>query len=122
MAIQAWIERTAFDMNIKSTGGINSDNLRIVHTPTPWNIPTLLNANAQSLRYKMDDLQCVCDYNGVDLAIISETWKEDDCPEEFYQLSGYWPPVHKDRVGQTGGGAAIYVKNSMQMFKWEHLE
>ncbi len=70
----------------------------------------------------MYDLQCSCNLNGVDIAIITETWKEEDMPDEPFNLTGYWPPANKDRVGFKGGGVAIYVKSTMQMVKLENLE
>ena len=60
-----------------------------LHHPTPWHLPTILNVNVHALKEKVDDLQCACDQNGVDLAIVSETWITDDMPESVFQLQNY---------------------------------
>ncbi len=53
--------------------GADISNLLSVCSPPRWNIPTLLKANVRSLLYKVDDLQCVCWYNGIDICVITET-------------------------------------------------
>ncbi len=44
------------------------------------------------------------------------------CVHYQFNLTGYWPPENKGRVGIKGGRVAIYVKSTMQMVKWENLE
>ncbi len=67
----------------------------------------------------MDDLQCIYNYNlnGFDIAIITETWKEEHMPDEPFNLTGYWPLANKDRVGIKGG-----VWPYMWRVQWKNLE
>ena len=59
----------------------------------------------------------MCKQNDIDIAIITETWLSDECPNEAVILDGY--SLHrKDRVDKKGGGVAIYLKNSLPCKRW----
>ena len=47
-----------------------------------------------------------------DVITISETWLSADIKNNEISISGYHPPVRKDRSDDPHGGVAIYVKNS----------
>ena len=99
-----------------------SPTLTVVHQPTPWNLPTILNANVQSLNNKIDELQTVCDINGVDIAVISETFISDQKPIEQYELDGYHkPPPVCCRKDQSRGGVACYIKDHIPYKWWQEL-
>ena len=80
-----------------------------LHKPTPWHLPTILNVNVHALKEKVDDLQCVCDQNGVDLAVVSETWITCDMPESITQLQNY--DIVSNNRPTRGGGIACYIKD-----------
>ena len=101
--------------------GRSAHNLIILHHPTKWLLPTLLNTNAQSLLLKLDDLQATCDLNGIDIAVVSESWISPDQSLNLFQLEGY-SLSSNCRLYKKGGGITCYIKNSIPWERWEHLE
>jgi hypothetical protein len=52
-----------------------------------------MNANARSIISKLDDLQCTCDYNLVDIAVITETWLNNNSSVDPISMTGYHTPL-----------------------------
>ena len=70
----------------------------------------------------MDELQCVCDDDNIDICAISESWLNDDIPTTSVGLSGYFPPMRNDRSHKRGGGVAVYVRQGLQYRHWPELQ
>ena len=110
------------DVNKQSTrpGGVDQSNL--INLVSSYVFPTLLNCNARSLCKKMDELQCVCDDDNIDICAISESWLNDDIPTTSVGLFGYFPPMRNDRSHKRGGGVAVYVRQGLQYRHWPELQ
>lgn len=59
--------------------------------------------------------------NGYDIVAVTETWYKDDLPLEYVSIPGY-NVISKARINQTGGGVAIYVRDSMNMSHVPEIE
>lgn len=68
--------------------------------------------NIQSLRNKLDEIQCFVKNVNCDVLILVETWLKDT--EKFiYDIPNY-RAVHCCRIGR-GGGASVYVKANVKL-------
>ena len=91
-----------------------------VHNPTPWHLPTLLNVNVRAIKEKVEDLECVIHNNGVDLAIVSETWITEEMPDTATHIQGY-DLIANSRTTR-GGGIACYIHDKLPYKPWPQLE
>lgn len=97
-------------------GGIHH-RLRRRHNRPP--LPSILLSNARSLRKKFDELRInirAChEYRESCLLIYTESWLQDDFPDELSQIQGF-TTVRMDRnmdSGKTrGGGICVYMNDS----------
>ena len=69
---------------------------------------SIIHLNVRSLRNKIDILDI--DANEYDIITLSETWLTEAIDSESLLLSGFSPPIRRDR-NDGHGGVAIYVKN-----------
>ncbi|VEN55639.1 unnamed protein product [Callosobruchus maculatus] len=74
--------------------------------------------NIRSLQNKLEHVQCFVMNNDCDILLLTETWLKES--ETFlYSLRNY-SAVHSCRDGR-GGGASIYIKDSIQFCEADHL-
>ena len=91
-----------------------SHNLINVHH-MKWEFPSILLTNARSISNKLDDLQVVAENNGVDIMCITESWLNDDIPDDPLCIPHFIGPFRNDRKERLGGGVLVYVKNSIKV-------
>ena len=74
-----------------------------------------MNINAQSLRYKMDELRNLVKEHKPDVVGITETWGNKNIGEATFQLEGYniYRNDREDKTYKTGGGTLLYVNKKI---------
>lgn len=80
----------------------------------------LLYTNAQSVIKKMDELRALVDEKKPDVVALTETWTNNDIPNEFLHINGYEILEREDRVDTSrgrGGGILVYVKKGLCAWK-----
>jgi len=70
-------------------------------------IPSLLICNTRSIVNKVDELECVANYNCVDVICVTKTWLSYDILDSSIAMQNFCL-LRKDRTRQ-GGGIAAYV-------------
>ncbi len=101
--------------------GVNYNNL--VHTVClKWNFPVILNTSPTSLANKFDEFTVVLKDKEADIACITETWFQDRVPDDPFNISGYHPPIRKDRSGRIGGGVMLYIRDNLVTKHHKDLE
>ena len=90
------------------TRGVNpNNNIEIKRKEyTNFQFPNVYLANARSINNKKDDLSCEIKANGVDIAVITETWLKENTPNEPLAIQGY-DLMRKDRTIKRGGGVCV---------------
>ena len=73
---------------------------------------SIIHSNISSLRNKIDFLNLEAKAQDIDIITLSETWLTDDIKNDSLLLTGYRPPIRRDRPGGWGG-VAIYVKDNL---------
>ena len=80
-----------------------------------------LNTNAQSLQYKLDELEDIITNYDVQVATITETWGKE-WKEQVLELEGF-NRYKKNRVGERqGGGCSIYVSKKVNSYECIELK
>ena len=111
-----------------SQNGLNSKNLLHIRVEEKcennFHSPVVFCANARSLTNKIDELSVVLEQNDVSVAILTETWLNENQPNEGYDIDGY-NIIRNDRNKGRGGGVCVYLKmkfhlNSGSSFKQTH--
>ena len=74
-----------------------------------WNLPNILNTNLRSLTKKVDELTAVLQINYIDVAVVTESWLDEDIPDSSVNITGY-KPIRNDMYGQRGGGLIVFVR------------
>jgi endonuclease/exonuclease/phosphatase (EEP) superfamily protein YafD len=78
----------------------------------------ILQLNARSVNKKIDEIKYINQkINFADLICVSETWLNKD-KEKHTKLTNY-TPIYASRSKTTGGGSAVYIKDSL---KYETIE
>lgn len=81
-------------------------------------LPSMLLANVQSIRNKLDELQAnvhhAREFRDACVMAFTETWLTDRESDSSLELKGFGPPVRMDRdssvTGRTqGGGVCLYI-------------
>ena len=81
-------------------------------------LPSILLANVQSLRNKVDELEayvtCMKEYREMCLFAFTETWLGDRDTDHELHITGFGYPIRLDRSQEitktsTGGGVCFYV-------------
>ena len=106
--------------HVPKPNAANPRNLKRVQL-TKWNLPRIINTNVRSLPNKIDDLNTVINSNHIDVAVTTESWLNDDIPDQAVSINGY-TLFRKDRKGRTGGGVACFVKSSLTVHHWTELQ
>lgn len=91
----------------------DQDSPTTTPSQTRCNLPVFFLSNTQSLGNKMDEVNIVFQQENVDVGVITESWfnpKKKDISQ--MNITGY-TLFSKSRTDRTGGGVAIYVKNSI---------
>ena len=71
---------------------------------------SIVHNNIGSLQNKAHYIEA--ELTNFDIITVSETWLYPEFPPERILITGFNPPVRKDRESE-GGGVAIYVKNNV---------
>jgi hypothetical protein len=72
---------------------------------------SILHLNIQSLKRKIDILQV--ESQAYDILVFTETWLNKNISNEELFIQNFQPPYRCDRIGRTGGGVAIYVRDNI---------
>ena len=74
-----------------------------------------MNINAQSLRFKMDDLRTLVKINKPHIISVTETWGNEEIDDAIFKLEGYnmYRNDREDTNYQFGGGTLIYVNKKL---------
>ena len=98
----------------------NDDNVDI-----PRNSMSIFLCNAESIRYKLDELRL--DACTMDVVCVTETWLDPSIPDDFLNIPGFMSPERKDRqVPDAGrifhGGVACFIRNGLAYTRKLELE
>ena len=116
---QGWSSKPTGVRKRGRRGGVRQRLKRLGHRRIP--LPTIMLANVQSLRNKVDELQAnvkfLEEYKNACLLAITETWLKDHDSQSDLRIDGFGEPVRLDRdptvTGKSlGGGLALYVNRS----------
>lgn len=77
--------------------------------------------NVCSLRYKVEEVQQFLAARGIAVLALAETWLKPDITDGELVIPNY-RLYRKDRLGQQGGGVAIYYHNTLQVRRRRDLE
>ena len=81
----------------------------------------VLNTNAQSLQFKMDELKDIVNRNDIKLACITETWSKE-WNEAKFEIDGF-DCYKKHRLdGRKGGESMIYVNKELKSYPCREME
>jgi len=80
----------------------------------------LLNINAQSLRYKVDQL--TAESTEADIIVLTETWLSPENKDEDLSIPNFYKPIRKDRTWDSHGGVAIYCRQNLNKKHRSDLE
>jgi exonuclease III len=75
-------------------------------------LPNILLFNARSLFNKIDELMIIINQQNADVIMVTETWLTDAIPDEALHIPDF-TIVWKDRPTRTGGGVAVYIRESL---------
>jgi hypothetical protein len=71
---------------------------------------SMVHINAQSLRYKIDELEV--ESEDADVIAVTETWLEPKIITENLEIPSFHKPLRKDRSTDAHGGVAIYCREN----------
>ena len=74
-------------------------------------VPNLMICNLRSLAPKVDELECVMEFNGVDISCITETWLTNEIPDSHVSLKDYVYTLFRKDQPSHGGGLAVYIRS-----------
>ena len=83
-------------------------------------VPNLMICNLRSLAPKVDELECVMEFNDVDIACITETWLTNEIQDSNVSLKDF-TLFRKDRPSH-GGGLVAYIRSSIPCVLLPKLE
>ena len=74
-----------------------------------------MNINAQSLKYKMDELRNIVKEHKPDVVGVTETWANSSMGEATFQLEGYniYRNDREDKTYKHGGGTLLYINKKL---------
>lgn len=103
------VDRTESDSSPNTNTESDSlSSIKIAHT------------NINSIRNKIEHISAeLSDY---DIICVSETKLNASIPTSQILIDGYMEPIRKDRVTNSGGGLAIYLKNNIYFTRRLDLE
>ena len=83
--------------------------------------PSILLMNVRSLRNKTDELHAVSSVLCTDIIAITESWLNDDTPDNEVKIPHYCTPFRQDRHDRLGGGVCCYVHKDTSCSQLEML-
>lgn len=90
-------------------GGVHQRLRRQRHRRTP--LPTVILANVQSLRNKVDELQAnvkfLAEYNSARLLAFTETWLEEQHLQSDLEINGFGVPFRLERDPAVTGKSLV---------------
>jgi len=101
--------------------GCTPSNLINITSSQLWDIPTIMNCNARSVTFKTDELSTIMSLNNIGIAIITETWLNENIPNDSIAISGYNIEC-KDRQDRVGGGVCVYIRSDIPYNRLANLE
>lgn len=116
---RSWTSRPTGVRKRGRRGGVRQRLKRQGHRRIP--LPTVILANVQSLRNKVDELQAnvkfLTEYKNACLLALTETWLKDHDVQSDLEIDGFGVPFRLDRdpalTGKSpGGGLCLYVKKN----------
>jgi len=75
-------------------------------------MPKFLLANARSICNKIDEFYATCTMHNIDIALVTETWINDNTFMNIFEWSGY-SFYNKNRIRKKGGGVCIWCRNHL---------
>ena len=112
---------------VKSTGtptapldvDVQDSPSRVPCSLVPY-VSNLMICNLRSLAPKVDELEFVMEFNGVDIACITETWLTNEIPDSHFSLKDF-TLFRKDQPSH-GGGLVAYIRSSIPCVLLPKLE
>ena len=71
-----------------------------------------LHVNCRSFSPKKDEIMWLTQSSNIDILCLTETWLNQNILSAELEFPGY-TILRKDRINRTGGGVAIYIKNTL---------
>lgn len=81
---------------------------------------SLVHYNVQSALHKIDILSS--ELKSFDVLAFTETWFSENTDASSIAITGYHPPLRKDRVQDNHGGVAVYINDSFAFRRRPELE
>ena len=89
--------------------------------PKTYNFPKIYFTNARSINNKINEIEVELKCNNIQVALITETWLNENIPSQAIEISGY-TSIRKDRQGRRGGGILLYLKDNIPYTRYLNLE
>ena len=87
------------------------------------NLPTIFCSNAQSVRYKMNDLATSVQLLKADIVCIVETWLNENIDSSCLSVGADFSlPQRHDRKNRSGGGVAVWIRQNFSFKVWSDLK
>lgn len=98
----------------------NGDNTSFSSVPVFNGNFSVVHYNVQSLLHKVDIIEP--ELSNFDVISLTETWLSDSILTQDLAFNEFQLPFRRDRVGDSYGGIAVYVKNGIPSTRREDLE
>lgn len=92
----------------------------LIQCVSAYDLPIIINTNAQSLVPKRNELELYIRSNHVELACITETWLKNNVPDACVSIDGF-NLERRDRTDINGGGVCCYIQSGTPYFVWKEL-
>ena len=75
---------------------------------------SVINFNIRSIKQNFDSFNKILSNFTIhfDVITLTETWLDDSCSLDDYEIGGYHTPIVQNRKNRVGGGVLIYLKNT----------
>ena len=97
-------------------------NVSALSKNTTFQMPNFLLTNVRSLRYKIDELECVINNNFVNICCVTESWLNESISTESINIAGFVCHKHDRESGHKGGGVVCYVDEDWPCTRLQSLE
>ena len=90
------------------------NELKVTHEPEI----SVINFNIRSIRQNFYSFNNILSNMAInfDVITLTETWVDDSCNLEDFEIEGYHTPIVQNRKNRVGGGVLIYLKNTFEKF------
>jgi hypothetical protein len=85
-------------------------------------LPTYFVSNACNVTNKVDELRVAVQVNNANIAIITESWRNDNVPSSAVNIGNLYNVFQKDRLISNRGGVLAYVNNNIPTKQLVNLE